>query len=301
MVRTPSINHTGQTQESFAFQRPRMGETSPPVRMHYKKGRIRGFLKKGLGVIALAGALGLGFAWNQGFTEAWAAAAWDKALALSVNSGFALEMIKTTGQKKTPEGAIIEVLEISEGDALFGMDMATLSKRVEALPWVQVAVVSRELPATIKVFVIEREPYARWQIDGELVLIDESATVIRGAKTSDYAHLPFVVGPGAPEAASALFNLLATTPDLARKVVAAVRVGQRRWDLEFDNGMRLKLPEQSDDYGEAEAWEAFINLTVEKDIMALDVAEADLRLPDRIIMRLTPEGQKAFENKDQGT
>lgn len=94
---------------------------------------------------------------------------------------------------------------------------------------------------------------------------------------------------------------MATTPDLARKVVAAVRVGQRRWDLEFDNGMRLKLPEQSDHYGEAEAWAAFINLTVEKDIMALDVAEADLRLPDRIIMRLTPEGQKAFENKDQGT
>lgn len=297
MVRTPSIN---PAQESFAFQRPNIGE-APAVRSHYKKGRIRGFLKKCFAVITFAGAVGLVFAYSQGFTDSWSNAAWEKALTLSVNSGFALEKIKTEGQNKTPEGAILEVLGISEGDALFGMDMATLSTRVEALPWISRAVVSRELPATIKVFVIEREPYARWQIDGELVLVDESAAVIRGAKTSDYAHLPFVVGPGAPEAASALFNLLATTPDLSQKVVAAVRVGQRRWDLEFDNGMRLKLPEQSDTYGEAEAWAAFINLTVEKDIMALDVAEADLRLPDRIIMRLTPEGQEAFENKDQGT
>lgn len=297
MVRTPSIN---PAQESFAFQRPKLGQ-APAVRSHYKKGRIRGFLKKCFAVIMMVGAVSLVFAWSQGFTDAWTTAAWEKALEISVNSGFALEKIKTDGQNKTPEGAILEVLGISEGDALFGMDMATLSARVEALPWISNAVVSRELPATIKVFVIEREPYARWQIGGEMVLIDETAAVIRGAKTSDYAYLPFVVGPGAPEAASALFNLLATTPDLSKKVVAAVRVGQRRWDLEFDNGMHLKLPEQSDTYGEAEAWAAFINLTIEKDIMALDVAEADLRLPDRIIMRLTPEGQEAFENKDQGT
>lgn len=301
MVRTPNINHPGQLQESFAFQRPRTPEAPAPVRAHHKKGRIRAFLKKCLGVIAFGAGITLVIAWSQGLTDSWATAAWDKAMAVSVNSGFALENIKTAGQNKTPEGAIIEVLGLSEGDALFGMDMANLSERVETLPWVGSAVVSRELPATIKVFVVEREPYARWQIGGEMVLIDETAAVIRGAKTSDYAHLPFVVGPGAPEAASALFNLLATTPDLSQKVVAAVRVGQRRWDLEFDNGMRLKLPEQSDTYGEAEAWAAFINLTEEKNIMALDVAEADLRLPDRIIMRLTPEGQKAFENKDQGT
>ncbi|MEE8295964.1 MAG: cell division protein FtsQ/DivIB, partial [Sphingomonadales bacterium] len=296
-----SINHTGPTQESFAFQRPRVGDAPLPVRSHYKKGRIRGFLKKSFVVISMVGMVGLVFAYSQGLTDTWASAAWDKALAISVNSGFALESIKAEGQEKTPEGAILEVLGITEGDALFGMDMTALSARVEALPWVSRAVVSRELPATIKVYVVEREPFARWQINGELVLVDETAAVIRGAKTADYAHLPFVVGPGAPEAASALFNLLATTPELSKKVVAAVRVGQRRWDLEFDNGMRLKLPEQGDTYGEAEAWAAFINLTEEKDLMALDVAEADLRLPDRIIMRLTPEGQKAFENNDQGT
>lgn len=297
MVKTHGIN---PAQESFAFQRPKLGQALA-VRSHYKKGRIRGFLKKCFAVITMAGAVGLVFAWSQGLTDAWTNTAWEKALAVSVNSGFALEKIKTVGLNKTPEGAILEVLGVSKGDALFGMDMATLSARVETLPWVSRAVVSRELPATIKVLLVEREPYARWQINGELVLVDETAAVIRGAKTSDYAHLPFVVGPGAPEAASALFNLLATTPDLGKKVVAAVRVGQRRWDLEFDNGMRLKLPEKSETYGEAEAWAAFINLTIEKNILAMDVAEADLRLPDRIIMRLTPEGQEAFENKDQGT
>lgn len=304
MVRTPNMSRPGPVQETLPFQRPKLDLTPPPpTRTRHKKGRIRRGMKKAFLTGLVLGGVGFGLAWSQGWTDPWLEDTWAGTMALSVKAGFALEDIKTEGHTMTQNGAILEVMGLSAGDPMFGMDMEALESRIESLPWVRQAMVSRELPGTLKVMVMEREPFARWQIEGELVLVDESGAVIRGARTSDYADLPFVVGAGAPEAASGLFGLLATTPDLADRVVAAVRVGQRRWDLEFDTGMRLKLPEPSEAYGEAEAWDAFIRLNSEKNLMGMDVSEADFRLSDRVVMRLTPEGQEVFENmkNDQKT
>ncbi len=300
MAKTARIRKSGPYQESFAFRRPAPAKP-PALRSRRKKGRIRRFLKRCLGTLSGLFLVFLVFAWSQGYAADWAKTAYDKFITATIEAGFALETVKTSGLEKTSEGAVFEALGVVPGESLFEMEMGLLEEKVEKLPWVRKAVVSRELPSTIKVLVSERVPYARWQIDGRIVLVDDTATVIPGAESSRYTKLPFIVGPGAPEAAPALLNLLATTPEVAAKVVAAVRVGQRRWDLEFDNGMRLKLPEKSETYGEAQAWEAFIELSLEKNLFALDVAECDLRLPDRIVMRLTPEGRAAFENNDQAT
>ncbi|MCH8172704.1 MAG: cell division protein FtsQ/DivIB [Proteobacteria bacterium] len=172
---------------------------------------------------------------------------------------------------------------------------------IEALPWVRVAVVSRELPGTLKVWVKERTPFARWQIGGQLMLIDETAAVIAGSDLKEFSRLPFIVGPGAPAAAAELFSVLASEPELSARVVSAIRVGDRRWDLEFDNGMRLKLPEQSKTHGPARAWKRFAEMEAEKGILSLGVMVIDLRLADRVVMKLTPEGRKLYQNMDQET
>jgi len=301
MARTTQARRPEAYQESFTFRRPPVMAEAGPARTRHKKGRIRGYLKRTFLFALGFGVIGLGFAWSQGYADPWIKSAEEKFIAASLDAGFALEDVKTSGLKKTTEEAVFETLGVAPGDPILTMSMSDLETRIEGLPWVREAVISRELPSTLRVLVMERAPFARWQIDGDVVLVDDTGVVIRGANTADYADLPFVVGPGAPEGATELFSLIATTPDLAERVVAAVRVGYRRWDLEFDNGMRLKLPEKSESYGEAQAWEAFIKLAREKNIMALDVAVCDLRLADRIVMRLPPEGQAAFEREDQET
>lgn len=301
MVRTPHMTQTGPVQETLPFQRPRLDLEVPAQRTRHRKGRIRRALKKTFLTGFFLAVLGSAAAIAGGWADPWIDRAWEKTLGLSVEAGFALETISTKGLVKTPESTVIEVLALAPGDPLFGFDIEDLQTRVETLPWVRSAVISRELPATLKVFIQERHPFARWQTGGTGVLVDETGAVIKGVPTADYPELPFIVGPGAPEAAASLYGLLATTPDLASRVVAAVRVGQRRWDLEFDNGLRLKLPEQGERYGEAEAWQAFIDLNQEKAILTLGVSIADLRLPGRVVLRLTPEGRKAFENRDQKT
>jgi cell division protein FtsQ len=67
---------------------------------------------------------------------------------------------------------------------------------------------------------------------------------------------------------------------------AAVLVAGRRWDLHLDNGVTVKLPEK----GAREALQRLVKLDVERELLARDVSVVDLRLPDRVTVRL-PEGR----------
>jgi cell division protein FtsQ len=71
---------------------------------------------------------------------------------------------------------------------------------------------------------------------------------------------------------------------------AAVLVGGRRWDLHLDQGVTVKLPENH----VREALAQLVKLDREKQLLARDVIVVDLRLPDRVTVRL-PEGRTLDE------
>ena len=77
---------------------------------------------------------------------------------------------------------------------------------------------------------------------------------------------------------------LSGQPGLAERFDAATRVGLRRWNLRFDNGVDVYLPED----GVAEAWRRLGALQDEQGILDREVAVIDLRLTDRLVVRMTP-------------
>ena len=97
--------------------------------------------------------------------------------------------------------------------------------------------------------------------------------------------LPMVVGPGAPIAANALLTTLEKYPSLSGRILAAVRVGERRWDLHLKNGIDVMLPEGH----EAEALERLLQLHQEHALMDRPLVAIDLRLPDRLVVRPRPD------------
>ncbi|RMF11468.1 MAG: cell division protein FtsQ [Alphaproteobacteria bacterium] len=123
------------------------------------------------------------------------------------------------------------------------------------------------------------------QSEGRFHLIDSAGVVITDEKLGRYADLPLVIGDGAQTAAASLMTVLAREPDLLADVRAAVRVGERRWDIVFRNGLRARLPEE----GEARAWHRLATLVRNHDLMARAVHVVDLRKKDRLILRLTDE------------
>jgi cell division protein FtsQ len=106
--------------------------------------------------------------------------------------------------------------------------------------------------------------------------------VLAPALREAYADLPLVVGDGAGKSASALFEALKPYGELKQKMIAALRVGDRRWTLKLASGVEIMLP----DDGVDEALKSLTKLDAERGLLDRDIAAVDLRLLDRITVRL---------------
>ena len=81
------------------------------------------------------------------------------------------------------------------------VDLERLQERIENLGWVEHARILRHLPDVVAIHIEERTPFARWQHDGRLVVIDREGVVITAHQPDLYRALPLVVGvDGASEA-----------------------------------------------------------------------------------------------------
>ena len=156
--------------------------------------------------------------------------------------------------------------------------------RVQALPWVRHASVRRVLPDTVVVEIVERRPLALWQHEKKFALIDEEGAVILRDDVGAFNHLMVVVGEDAASNASALVQMLATEPDLMQRVKAAVRVGGRRWNVHFAQGLDVKLPE---DDPEA-AWRRLGEYQRRYGVLDKEIRILDLRLSDRLMIMPAP-------------
>jgi cell division protein FtsQ len=113
--------------------------------------------------------------------------------------------------------------------------------------------------------------------------------VITSEHLERFPGLLQVVGEGADKAAAALIAMLDGEPDLEKRVTAAVRVGERRWNLAFEGGITVELPEEN----AAEAWAHLAEIERDHALLARDVVMVDLRLADRVVVTPAAEPAKA--------
>lgn len=226
------------------------------------------------------------WAWFGGYVDTARASAEDLFAQSLNNLGFTVQKVTVAGRDETSTEELLAALQVSRGHSLFALDCQAAKDRVEALGWVKTAAVSRLWPDTIHLELVERRPFARWQKKRHLAVIDREGAVITSKEMGRFAALPVVVGAGARYAAAHLIDVLATEPGLFHRVEAATRVGGRRWNLHFDNGIEIRLP--ADD--EALAWQRLALLEQDYRILGRDIEAIDLRLPDRLIVRVTNAG-----------
>lgn len=204
--------------------------------------------------------------------------------ALMASAGLTVQSVTLDGRTKTAPTEVVRMLGIKRGDLMLYVDVDEARARLEALPWVKSAEVRRVWPNRIHVLIRERVPVALWQKDGALAVIDIEGKPIAGEDPARFASLPLVVGKGAETSAGALLALIATQPNLKSRVKAAVRVGERRWNLRLANGVDVRLPEEGAEAALAE----LVRLEREENIFARDIKAIDLRFADRFIVKLPP-------------
>jgi cell division protein FtsQ len=127
------------------------------------------------------------------------------------------------------------------------IDVARIRERLLRFGWVKDARVSRRLPDTLVVDIVERTPAALWQDSGQLALIDADGIVLDRVPIDRMPDLPLLIGPGANSQARELSTLMNHVPTLKPQLASATWVGGRRWDLNFQSGETVALPEGDQD------------------------------------------------------
>ncbi|MCX8506020.1 MAG: FtsQ-type POTRA domain-containing protein, partial [Alphaproteobacteria bacterium] len=258
------------------------------------------------------------------WTKSASLAAWqgmsDLLVQASGGIGMKLSHLFVEGRNFTPASDIRRVVGIGVGDPILGFDLEQTKENLEKLPWVAAAVIERHLPDSVYLRLTERHPYALWQWQNRLRVIDVTGAVLveeaieakpdpsrhpdafpnhdpteagngrniyaptelnRDALVALYGKLPVVIGKDAPTATESLILMLATEPALASRVTSATRVGGRRWNIRLDNRLILQLPE---DERAVEAWSRVADLEERQKILNPPVTHIDLRQSDRVIL-----------------
>ncbi len=162
---------------------------------------------------------------------------------VTADIGFNLENVLIEGQVNTRSQDILSTLNADTGTSILSIDINEVRNQLEKNSWIKKSLVERRLPSTIYIGIIERTPIAIWQINQKLYLIDEEGYKITNSNIEKFTALPHVVGPDANIYAKNLIQNLNIYPNLMNKVVSAVRYGERRWNLNLQQQITIKMPE----------------------------------------------------------
>ena len=164
------------------------------------------------------------------------------------------------------------------------VDVAQIRERLLGYGWVKDARVSRRLPDTLVIDIVERTPAALWQTDGRLALIDAQGVVLDRVPVDKMPDLPLLIGAGANRQEEQLSRLMAAVPTLKPQLASANWIGGRRWDIAFQSGETLVLPEGED--AAKTALTKFVRLDKESGLLGRGILRFDMRNPRQMTVRL---------------
>lgn len=204
----------------------------------------------------------------------------------SADRGFIVHDVLVEGRKNADPQILLGLLDVDRGDPIFAFHPDRARTALQQVSWIETVRIERRLPGLIYVSIVERQPFALWQNQGKLRLIDQKGIVITDVaqEMARFRDLPLVVGDGAQQAAYGLFTLLRAEPVLVDRVEAATYVGERRWDLKLKNNIAVRLPEEDVSLALRRLSEAHeTDLLLDKDMDSID-----LREQGRIVVRTRP-------------
>lgn len=244
----------------------------------FSEGQLhRIFLAMILGIVAVGIWLAASFAGVPAMAR-------EQLALFSQDAGFALRNINVRGTNNLNELKIYQIALADRNRAMPFVDVAALREKLLQLSWVEDARVSRQLPNTLVIDIVERKPVAVAQKADRLVLIDKDGHELEVVSAARAKGKLLLKGPGASRQVAALGQLLEAAPALKPQLRSAEWVGNRRWNLTFKTGQLLALPEGGE--ASAKALVTFAQLDGRNRLLGGKAAAFDMRAPDRIYFRV---------------
>lgn len=215
----------------------------------------------------------------------------------AARAGYQVEKVEVHGTQRMDEMAVYAIALGQVDRSMLNVDLGKVREEIMHLSWVSDARISRRLPDTLVVDIVERKPAAVWQHEGKLALIDAGGVVLEPVSREGMPDLPLLVGTDANRQADRLARLMEAAPALKPLLAGATWVGNRRWDMRFQSGETLLLPE-----GDEQAAAALVNFARLDGINRLlgrGITRFDMRDPDKFILRL-PKGSAETQSSGGG-
>jgi len=202
--------------------------------------------------------------------------------------GFVVRNIQLTGLKQVDRDTVYRIVSEAHGQDMPLVDLSQLRSQLLQLGWIEDARVSRRLPDTLAIDLVERVPAAVLQRNQQLSLIDAQGHVLAAVDAHTMpVQLPLVIGDGVEGHIGALQALIASQAPLKQLIDGATWVGQRRWDLRFQSGEILSLPEGDDEALKALA--TFAKKDQEARLLGQGYVRIDMRDPSRMVVRTSSD------------
>ena len=203
--------------------------------------------------------------------------------------GFRIVSLAVSGNRHLSREEVLANAGVTGRTALLFLDVEGTRERLKTNPWIADATVLKLYPGELQIGIKEREPFALWQKDKRLAVIADDGTVLEQYAAPQLFALPLVVGAGAETRAKDFLALLDRYAGLRAQVRASILVGERRWNLRLRNGLDIRLPEE----GLKGALERLVALDREAKLLTRDIVAIDLRLSDRVTVRLSERAAQA--------
>lgn len=214
-------------------------------------------------------------------------------------AGFAVKRVDVVGLHHMDSAPVYRIALDQQSMAMPLVDVDNIRKQLLRYGWIKDARVSRRLPDTLAIDIVERQPAALWQDRDRLALIDSEGVVIDRVAVTQMPDLPLLIGPGANLRERELGQLLAVAPTLKPQLLSAAWVGGRRWDLNLQTGETIALPEGQEAARTGLA--KFADLDKSSGLLGRGLVRIDLRLPGKMIVRLPrAPGESAASPTTQG-
>lgn len=245
--------------------------------------------------LIIGGAVGLAFVIaNLAGVPAMAKA---QVAVLASDAGFEVKHVRVTGTSRMDERHVYARALAQKDRPMPSVELEALREELRELPWVKDASVSIQLPATLAIDIVEREPHAVLEKPNKMMLIDAEGVELEPIAKDKTGDKMIISGPGSAKQVAPLETLLASAPALEPQVESAEWVGNRRWNLSFKTGQVLALPEGAE--ASATALVKFARMDGQNRLIGGQVATFDMRSPPRIYMRV-PGRADAVELADAG-
>lgn len=215
--------------------------------------------------------------------------------AIAASSGFEVRRVEVRGVKRLNELKVYERALAQRNRAMPLVDVAGLRDELLQLSWVADARVSRQLPDTLVIDIVERTPHAVLRLSDRLVLIDATGHQLEPISPERARGKLILSGTNAGTQVAVLSALLGAAPALKPQLREAEWVGSRRWNLTFRTGQVLALPEGNRPM--AKALVDFARLDGTNRLIGGRVAAFDMRSPGRVYLRIPGRSDKAQQGQ----